>query len=1153
MRSGRLPAASRFLTSPLCLLALLCALLAPAQAQKIFTRDEVVGEKLDYDNQDIIVRGCTVTIDGPHSFKSLTIDTRGTVTHSPRKRSGLSLTISGNVLIQQYSALHADGCGFGPQEGPGAGRNGGSGNGGGASYGGEGTGGYAGAGPGVTYGSVKDPVDQGGGENLGSGGGAGDLGRILGGPGGGALRLTVAGTLQVDGRISAYGGYGVGNGSVGAGAGSGGSVYLNIKTVTGSGEISASGGDAFYYFGDPRGGRGGGGRIAIYYQTDQFAGTLSARGTGGSGAGTIYRAGPGQTQGDLIVDNSNVEGAATVLIGPQTFDNVRVRKQGKLAPPVGSLLDVTVLADLIVELGGYVTADARGYGPGQGVGAGKNGGTASGGGASYGGEGMDGRFSPASLGATYGSVKEPLDFGSGGGNGWSDRIPGGQGGGAIRIAVGGKLQVDGRISAYGGYAGGNSEAGGGGGSGGSLYLTIGTLAGSGEISAIGGDAFTYFGELRGGRGGGGRIAVYYQNDQFTGRLSARGTTGSGAGTVYKKGPGQTQGDLIIDNGGTQGGVTVPPGPQIFDNIFVRNRGVLAPAILGTLDLTALGNIVVDYGGAITASLRGYGPGQGPGKGVNGSANLRGSGGGYGGRGENAESGPGGVTYGSNTLPVDQGSGGGSGYGGAYGGGAGGGAIRLIARGTLQVDGVITTDGGYANYAGGGSGGSLFLTAGLFTGSPGGVVSAYGGYTDNGGGGGGGGRIALYFGSNTFKGRVSAAGQRGGQNGTVYTEQIASNLTVTLSVSDLILAGGLQTAGSVSLSAPAPAGGISVSLTADDPTLLNMTPSVTIPEGQQSALFTIEARPVTQPRTVIVAARLWDQNSSVTLTLRPWLAQWRVEPISIIGGANITATLSLSLPAPASGLAVRLSSSDGSVNAPATVTVPAGIAEFPVTLTTTAVTSARTVTLQATYQAENRTATLYVNPATALLRSITIAPASVVGGAEAAGIVRLTAPAPTGGVIVGLASADPTAASGPRAVTVPAGRASAAFVITTRPVSSVRSVVFTATLGTDKLTTLTVRLPGVGSLDLVPDELIGGDVSLGIVTLDAPPLAPVVVTIESDSDAATPDATLVIPAGETVGVFAISTSPVASQQFATITARANNVQRSQILTIDPVQE
>jgi hypothetical protein len=94
--------------------------------------------------------------------------------------------------------------------------------------------------------------------------------------------LNVSGTLSANGNVG-YNPYG--------GGGSGGTINAMVGTITGSGVISANGGN-----GNNNGGGGGGGRIAILPQNMQsftfsFNGTMTVTaGTGGTGAaaGTTY-------------------------------------------------------------------------------------------------------------------------------------------------------------------------------------------------------------------------------------------------------------------------------------------------------------------------------------------------------------------------------------------------------------------------------------------------------------------------------------------------------------------------------------------------------------------------------------------------------------------------------------------------------------------------------------------------------------------------------------------------------------------------------------------------------------------------------------------------------------------------------------------------
>ncbi len=130
---------------------------------------------------------------------------------------------------------------------------------------------------------------------------------------------------------------------------------------------------------------------------------------------------------------------------------------------------------------------------------GDSGGT--GGGGAHGGAGGDGDTANSGGKQTYGNALAPVLLGSGGGL-YSGT--GGNGGGAIRLDLGGGLTINGQISAKGARSSFQ-----GGGSGGSIYITmVGTLTGTGTIAA---DGAGQGGSGRGGGGGGGRVALYYSN------------------------------------------------------------------------------------------------------------------------------------------------------------------------------------------------------------------------------------------------------------------------------------------------------------------------------------------------------------------------------------------------------------------------------------------------------------------------------------------------------------------------------------------------------------------------------------------------------------------------------------------------------------------
>jgi hypothetical protein len=165
--------------------------------------------------------------------------------------------------------------------------------------------------------------------------------------GGGAAKLTVSGTLRVDGAILAEGSSAR---YIYCSGGSGGSIWITAHDLTGSGVISARGGS--YLSGSNIGGSGGG-RLALYLTNNAFAGSVRADGgTSGAvadrgGAGTIFIKGPSQTYGELRVDGSNVATfAASALIsttndtGSYTFDQLTLLAKGRLEIPAGQTLQI---------------------------------------------------------------------------------------------------------------------------------------------------------------------------------------------------------------------------------------------------------------------------------------------------------------------------------------------------------------------------------------------------------------------------------------------------------------------------------------------------------------------------------------------------------------------------------------------------------------------------------------------------------------------------------------------------------------------------------------------------------------------------------------------------------------------------------------------
>jgi RHS repeat-associated protein len=302
-------------------------------------------------------------------------------------------------------------------------------------------------------------------------------------------------------------------------------------------------------------------------------GTLTVGGTGGLAADSV----------------EILSGGTFVMNTADTYGSLHVASGGVVTHTANGTaqeywMDLTITGDVTVDVGGAINVDGKGYvgaasgneagGPGGGESTSVCGSNYGGSGAGYGGKGGDAYAGYTTGGMTYGSVVAPTDLGSGGGRNRCVNSTGGSGGGAVRVMVAGNLVNNGTISARG--AGGSGYYYGSG-AGGSLYVTTGTLSGSGVFAAGGGTC-----PFPGGGGGGGRIAIYYTTDSFAGTISARGGSGSeygGAGTIYRKSASQAYGDLLVENGGNLGATTpIPYGECTYDWMAVANRArVWVPA------------------------------------------------------------------------------------------------------------------------------------------------------------------------------------------------------------------------------------------------------------------------------------------------------------------------------------------------------------------------------------------------------------------------------------------------------------------------------------------------------------------------------------------------------------------------------------------------
>ena len=276
----------------------------------------------------------------------------------------------------------------------------------------------------------------------------------------------------------------------------------------------------------------------------------------------------------------------------------------------------------------------------------------------------------------------------------------------------------------------------------------------------------------------------------------------------------------------------------------------------------------------------------------------------------------------------------------------------------------------------------------------------------------------------------------------------ANLTVVpwltdFSLSPISVAGGNPVTGTVSIFAPAPAGGLPVQLGSSTPNLFSFPngSTVTIPAGQSSFSFPISTVGVANHVVGSISATVAGRSITKTVGLVPArLATLTFNPSPAADGSTTTGTVGLNGLA-GSNITVTITGLNGA-------SLPAGFTAVPSTVTIPAGSKSATFNLSVPYESVNTGVTVEAHmsanqgPNTGYtdnfvraqlvvnsfaLKSFTVDMASLTAG-ERKWNVTIVQPAPTGGITLNISSSDPSVLSVPSSVTVPAGASSITFPI-----------------------------------------------------------------------------------------------------------------------------
>jgi hypothetical protein len=304
-----------------------------------------------------------------------------------------------------------------------------------------------------------------------------------------------------------------------------------------------------------------------------------------------------------------------------------------------------------------------------------------------------------------------------------------------------------------------------------------------------------------------------------------------------------------------------------------------------------------------------------------------------------------------------------------------------------------------------------------------------------------------------------------------------------------------------------------------------------------------------PTTGAVTA--WTATGTFTVNAAP------PSPVSIaltsnqlFSGNTVFVQIQLSGAAPANGTVINLTSSDPTAfPLPATVNMPGNTAWMQFQTQIGQVTSPTPVTLTATLNSGSANAQINVLPPS--VKSISLSPSTISGGAQASALIALNGQAPAGGAVVDLTSSSPSAMP-PALATIAAGNSTVSVAIPTNSVAANTPANITAGWNGASVQSQLMLTPQgqPASISLSPASITGGGGSTAVVAMAAPSANDQLFQVTSSNPAAQVSNSVLISAGSTTGGITITAAPVTVQTLVTISVSGGGVTRSATLTLNP---
>ncbi|MFP5264154.1 MAG: hypothetical protein ACLGJB_19905 [Blastocatellia bacterium] len=269
----------------------------------------------------------------------------------------------------------------------------------------------------------------------------------------------------------------------------------------------------------------------------------------------------------------------------------------------------------------------------------------------------------------------------------------------------------------------------------------------------------------------------------------------------------------------------------------------------------------------------------------------------------------------------------------------------------------------------------------------------------------------------------------------FTVSSAAPVPVSVTLAKDPLYSGETTWVAVQLTGAVPPGGATINMSSSNPGAVPVPPTITIPGNTAWVQFQVQAAQVTAPTPVTLTAALNSGSASAQFTLQPpSLKSFTISPSTISGGGQPQGIVILNGQAPASGAVVSLSSNSPFVSPPAAVSVAPDASSASFAIPTSAVAANTTAAVTASYGGAAAQAQVTLTPQPQPT-SLTLNPTSTTGaGGSSFATVTVASPSPNDALLQ-VASSNPSVASVPNGVMIPAGSTTGGFNIFTNSVSA----------------------------------------------------------------------------------------------------------------------